>query len=289
MGTAYIALAALLWGTLGPVARLALADGVTPLELGFWRALVAGALFGAHALARGRARLARRDLPAVAAFALVGVALFYVSYFRAVRAGGAAVAAILLYTAPAWVALGSWAWLGERITRRTLAALALTLGGVALVSAGSGAAAGPAAPLGGAALGWGLLAGLAYASYYLFGKRYFARYDPPTIYMYALLLGALAIAPAVTFAPKDGATWATLLFIAVVPTYLAYLVYGEGLRRVEATRAATVATLEPVVAATLALVVWDEALRAVGYAGAGLVLAGVLTGTAREQGTAASD
>jgi DME family drug/metabolite transporter len=118
----------------------------------------------------------------------VGVALFYVSYFRAVRAGGAAVAAILLYTAPAWVALGSWTWLGERITRRTLAALALTLGGVALVSAGSGAAAGPAAPLGGAALGWGLLAGLAYASYYLFGKRYFARYDPPTIYMYALLL-----------------------------------------------------------------------------------------------------
>lgn len=287
MGYVFIALAALLWGTLGPVARIALADGVSPLELGFWRALVGGLLFGAHALARGRVRLVRRDLPAVAAFAVVGVALFYVSYFRAVRAGGAAVAAILLYTAPAWVALGARAWLGERITRRTVAALALTLAGVALVAAGSGAA-GRAAPLGAAALGWGLLSGLAYASYYLFGKRYFARYDPPTIYLYALPLGALALAPAVTFAPKSGAVWATLLFIAVVPTYLAYLVYGEGLRRVDATRAATVATLEPVVAAALALAVWNEALRPVGYAGAGLVLAGVLVGTAREQRAAAS-
>jgi DME family drug/metabolite transporter len=91
----------------------------------------------------------------------------------------------------------------------------------------------------------------------------------------------------VTFAPKDGATWATLLFIAVVPTYLAYLVYGEGLRRVEATRAATVATLEPVVAASLAVAVWGEALRPLGYAGGGLVLAGVLVGTAREQRAAA--
>jgi DME family drug/metabolite transporter len=287
MGYGFIALAALLWGTLGPVARIALADGVTPLELGFWRALVGGLLFGAHALARGRVRLARRDLPAVAAFALVGVALFYVSYFRAVRAGGAAVAAILLYTAPAWVALGSRAWLGERITRRTVAALALTLAGVALVASGSGAAPGRAVPLGAAAIGWGLVSGIAYASYYLFGKRYFARYEPSTVYLYALPLGALALAPAVTFAPKDGTVWATLLFIAVVPTYLAYLVYGEGLRRVDATRAATVATLEPVVAASLAVAVWGEALRPLGYAGGGLVLAGVLVGTAREQRAAA--
>jgi DME family drug/metabolite transporter len=284
MGYGYIALAALLWGTLGPVARIALADGVTPLELGFWRALVGGLLFGAHAAARGRVG---RDLPAVAAFALVGVALFYVSYFRAVRAGGAAVAAILLYTAPAWVALGSRAWLGERITRRTVAALALTLAGVALVAWGSGAAPGRAVPLGAAAIGWGLVSGIAYASYYLFGKRYFARYEPSTVYLYALPLGALALAPAVTFAPKDGAVWATLLFIAVVPTYLAYLVYGEGLRRVDATRAATVATLEPVVAASLAVAVWGEALRPLGYAGGGLVLAGVLVGTAREQRAAA--
>jgi DME family drug/metabolite transporter len=278
MGYAYIALAAVLWGTLGPAARVALGAGIEPLELSFWRALLGGALFGAHALARGRVRLAPRDLPAVGAFALLGVALFYLSYFRAVRAGGAALAAILLYTAPAWVALASAIWLGERMTARKLAALALTLAGVALVALGSGGAAGGSGDvrIGGEALGWGLVAGVAYAAYYLFGKRYFARYEAPTVLFHALPAGALALLPAVRFAPKDAPTWAAIAFIAIVPTYLAYLVYGVGLRRVEATRAATVATLEPVVAAALAYTVWDEALRPLGYAGAILVLAGVL-------------
>lgn len=275
MGYLWIVLAAVLWGTLGPAARLALRDGVEPLELGFWRALVGGALFAAHALARRRVRIAPRDLPAIGAFALVGVALFYVAYFRAVRAGGAALAAILLYTAPAWVALASTVWLKERLTARTLGALALTLGGVALVALGSGADAG-GVRLGAASLTWGLVAGLAYAVYYLFGKRYFARYEAPTVLACALPVGALALLPAVRFAPKGAATWAVLLFIAAVPTYLAYLVYGLGLRRLPATRAATVATLEPVVAAALAYAVWGEALRPLGYAGAALVLAGVL-------------
>src|SRR5690349_19728296 len=170
MGYGLIALAALLWGTLGPAARFALRAGVDPLELSFWRALAGGALFAAHALARRRSRVARRDLPAVLAFALLGVALFYLSYFRAVRTGGAALAAILLYTAPAWVALASALWLGERMTARKLAALALTLGGVALVALGSGGG-GSETPvrIGPAALAWGLVAGLAYAAYYLFG------------------------------------------------------------------------------------------------------------------------
>ena len=72
------------------------------------------------------------------------------------------------------------------------------------------------------------------------------------------------------------AEWLVLLFVAVVPTYGAYLLYGLGLTRVEATRAATVATVEPVAAAVLAYLVWGEALRGAGYVGAALVLAGVL-------------
>ena len=64
--------------------------------------------------------------------------------------------------------------------------------------------------------------------------------------------------------------------MAMFTTYLAYYVYGLGLRRVEATRAATVATLEPVVAAALAYALWGEELGAMGYAGGLLVLIGVL-------------
>ena len=278
-GYAYIVGAALLWATIGPAARFALRSGVQPLEISFWRAAFGGLLFVVHASVRGRMRIARRDLPAVGGFALLGVTILYWSYFRAVQLGGAALAAILLYTAPAWVALAAALWLGERLTMRKSLAVVLTLAGIALVAFGSGTSGvGDARPIAthATALAWGLLAGLAYAGYYLFGKRYFARYEASTLFAYALPVGAALLLPAVTFAPKSASDWLALVFLGVVPTYGAYLFYGAGLARVEATRAATVATLEPVAAAALAYAVWGEALRGLGYFGAVLVLAGVL-------------
>lgn len=273
MGYLYIIAAALLWGSLGPVARFALDSGIGPLEISFWRAAIAGILFAAHASARRRLRIGRRDLPAVVAFALLGVVLLYWAYFQAVQEGGAALAAILLYTAPAWVALASALWLGERLTTRKLGALALTLGGVALISTGAGDA-GTRASV--PAIAWGLLSGLAYASYYLFGKRYFVRYEAATLFAIALPIGALVLLPAVQFAPKSASDWMVLAFVSVVPTYLAYLLYSRALARIEATRAATAATVEPVAAAVLAYLIWGEAMQPAGYLGGLLVLMGVL-------------
>lgn len=272
MGYVYIFLAAVLWGLLGPVSRLAFHEGVEPLEAAFWRALLAGVLFGAHALARRRTRVEARDLPAVAAFGVVGVALFYGAYFLAVREGGAALAAVLLYTAPVWVALMAVLFLRERIGVRKAAALALALAGVAGIALSSGGA----VRVGPAGVAWGLLAGWTYALYYLFGKRFFDRYEAPTLFLYVLPVGALALFPFVEIVPKSATAWAVLLFLAVVPTYLAYLLYAAGLRRVEATRAATVATVEPVVAAVAAYLMWGERWSPAGYLFAGLVLGGVL-------------
>ena len=278
MGYLFVALAALLWGSLGPVARVAFDAGIDPLELAFWRAALAGTLFATHAVARGRLRVARRDVPGLVLFAFLGVTVFYWSYLRAVEIGGAALAAVLLYTAPAWVALAAASWLGEKLTARTVAALVLSLAGVALVALGGG---GGETRVSAAGIAWGLVAGLSYAAYYLFGKRYFARYETPTLFLYALPIGALSLLPAVRFAPKSAPAWVAILFIAVVPTYLAYLLYAHGLRRVEATRAAMVATLEPVVAAVVAYLAWGERLGAAGTLGGFLVLSGVLVATTR--------
>jgi len=273
-GYLFIALAAVLWGTLGIVSRIILESGVEALELSFWRATIAGGLFAAHAIRRGRVRVERRDWPAVVGFAVVGVAVFYVSYLFAVRTGGAALAAILLYTAPAWVAVASALWLHESLTGRKVSAITLTLVGVSFVALGASRTGG--IRVGAAAIGWGLLSGLAYASYYLFGKRYFARYEAATLFMYVLPLGALLLLPGVHFAPKSGATWGWIAYVSIVTTYVALQCYEAGLRRVEATRAVTVATLEPVVASALAYVVWGEAWGPLGYVGAGLVLGGVM-------------
>jgi DME family drug/metabolite transporter len=273
MGYVYIVLAAVLWGLIGPASRFALRDAVDPLEIAFWRAAIAAVLFGAHAAALRRVTVERRDAPAVLAFGLVGIALFFASYMQAVRLGGASLAAVLLYTAPVWVALLAWMAGWETLGARKMLALAVTLVGVG----GLAGAAGGEVRVGAGAILWGLVSGWAYATHYVFGKRYFPRYPTPTLFLYALPVGAAGLLPFFRFQPdKSATTWAVLVFLAVVPTYGSYLLYSAGLRRVEATRAATVATTEPVVAAAAAYLVWDERLSVAGYLFAAMVLAGVL-------------
>ena len=130
--------AAALWGMLGPFARLAFSQGLLPMEVAFWRAALAWIFFGAHAVMTRQVRMAPADLPAMLVFALTGVTLFYGSYQVAVQQGGAALAAVLLYTAPAWVTVLARFFFAEAITRMKVAALTLTLAGVCGVSLGAG-------------------------------------------------------------------------------------------------------------------------------------------------------
>ena len=141
---------------------------------------------------------------------------------------------------------------------------------VAFVRAGHAHVCGPGI------LGWGLLSGLTYALYYLMGKRFFGRYTPAAIYAVALPVGAIGLAPLVPFADKTPVTWALLAAIAVLCTYLAYLAYGVGLRQLPATRASVIASLEPVVAAGLAAILFGERLSPAALLGAAMVVGSAL-------------
>jgi len=284
-GVAFVLLAASLWAMIGPLSRLALREGTTPMEIAFWRSVIAAVAFAAHVTISRRVthrtapagahresvRIATRDLPGIVAFGLVAIAALYAFIPLAVAAGGATLAAVLLYTAPAWVALFAWLWLGERMTGRKVLALALTLAGIGGIALAGGTELRPSP----AALGWGLAAGLSYASLYLFGKRYFARYAAPVVFLHALPVATLALAPLTRFGDPTAIAWVALIVLGVASTYAPYLAYSAGLARLEASRAATIATAEPVVAALLSFAFWNERLPLAGYAAAVLVLAGV--------------
>lgn len=265
--------AAVLWGLLGILGKQAQAAGVGALEVAFWRAALGGGLFVLHA-ALTRSPLPRgRDLLVTVGFGLVGVSVFYAAYQLAVQAGGASLASVLLYTAPAFVALLGWGLLRERLGRREVLAVAGTLGGIALISLGGGQGVNVTA----AALAFGLLSGLTYSLYYLYGKAYFDRYAPTALYAVALPVGALGLLPFVDWVPKTSGAWSSLGAIAVLSTYLAYLAYSAGLRRLPATRASVIASLEPVVAALLAAALFAEQLSALALLGAALVIGAALS------------
>lgn len=300
VGYLYVLAAAILWGTLGIWARLAYDGNARPNDVVFFRALIA--FLVALWVARGKGDLlraaARSRLLLLAAYGTVSVGLFYLSYFWAVRLLPVAVAAVLLYTAPVFVALMARFFLGEALTAPRLVALVVALAGVALISglaggtgAGDGAAgtaagnpAAPAVPPLGVLVG--LLAGLTYATYTIFGKVAVRDLDPDVVVVYTLGVGTLflflTLPPrrllALDFAPG---VWPVLVLLGIGPTYLAYRLYTHGLREIPASTAAIVAMVEPVVAAVLGWVLLRETLSAGQVAGGALVLLGATL--AREQ------
>jgi DME family drug/metabolite transporter len=86
----------------------------------------------------------------------------------------------------------------------------------------------------------------------------------------------------------SGAAWiassgglALVLFLGVVPTALAYVLFARGLRSLSASETATITLAEPVTAALLGVAVVGERLTGAGALGAALVLGGLLALAAR--------
>jgi drug/metabolite transporter (DMT)-like permease len=288
LGYIYIFLAALCWGLIGPVARFSFAAGISPVEVAFWRACFGGVFFAIHAAALHSFTInAPRDALVFALFGAVSLGGFFACNQYAIQTGGAALAAVLLYTAPAWVAMFSRMFFGERLTLGKLTAIGMSLAGVACISFSGGEAPNAdTAPLAHQAMNWvgicfGLLSGLLYSTHYIFSAHYLKRYTTHTLYGYCMLFGALALLPGVHFAHKGPADWLVLLCLGFVSTYGAYIFYCAGMRRLAPTRAAVLATLEPAVATFTAWWLWDERFTVVGWLGAALIIAAVLCLVAR--------
>ncbi|WP_419787699.1 DMT family transporter [Pseudodesulfovibrio sp.] len=274
-GYLWVLAAACMWGVIGVFTKHILAAGITSLEIAFWRATLAWILFLIHAGYKKQLRVFRVDLPALLGFGFICVTLFYGSYQLAIRDVGMAMAAVLLYTAPAWVALLSWLVLKETMTPIKTACVAMTIAGVASISLGPKLMAGSSFELNTFGLAAGLVSGFTYALYYIFGKKYLHKYATPTIFVYALPFGALLLFPFVDFHPKSAQTWALLFGMATVTAYGAFNAYYAGLKLLDATQASVIATFEPVVAAVLAYFLFGETFSMFGYLGSCLVIAAV--------------
>lgn len=274
-GTLFVAGAAALWGTIGIAAKGAFHYGVAPVDIAVWRTGGAFFVLGAAALAwhRRALRLPPGDLLLFAAYGLVGVAIFVTVYLTAIRLSTVATAAMLLYTAPAWVALFARVAFGEPLGREKLLAILLAVGGSALVVRAYDPAALRLSLQGVLA---GLAAGLTYALYSIFGKHALRRHDPWTTIVYQLGFGAAFLLLALRRfpAPPPPAALPAVLYLVVIPT-LGYLLYLGGLRTMEAGRASIVATVEPVVAVLLGFLLLGERLSSLQWAGGALILAGV--------------
>ncbi|GAA2444953.1 DMT family transporter [Streptomyces lavendulocolor] len=282
----YLIVAGVAWGTAGAAASLVfLVSDLGPLALSFWRC-VGGLVLLLGVLAVRRRRVARtvesgrrRALRVLGTG--TGLALFQSAYFAAVEATGLAVATVVtLGAGPVLIALGARLTMGERLGRGGAVAVAGALAGlVVLVLGGGGVAVRPA----GVALA--VLSAAGYAGITLL-TRWLGRDggggDALATSTWAFAVGAVGLLP---MAASEGLVPHTaelakvvglLVYVAAVPTALAYALYFAGAAVVRAATVSVIMLLEPVSAAVIAVTVLGEQLTGATVLGTLLLLTAVV-------------
>lgn len=271
-----VILAAVLWGTIGLFVRFLSGTGLTDPQLIAFRSWVSALVMFVWLALRdpGALSIRPRDWWMFAGTGIISFVLFGLCYFRALQLTTLSTAAVLLYTAPIFVALLS-AWLfHERFAARTGFALAMAFGGCVLVS-------GPAGGSSWLGIVLGLLSGFFYSLYSIFGKYALKRYSSATVTLYTFIFASLGITPFANLPALAGIAWTpslmvVLLAFAGLSGAAAYLLYTKGLSGLPATDAAIAAIMEPVVASLAGLIAFGETLSLPGLAGVALVLGAIL-------------
>lgn len=264
--------ATVLFGTIG-TARALGPDGSSSWSVGAIRLLLAGAILVTGALVvsgrRALALAARRPEVWVAA---VTQGLFQITFLSAVPITGVVVSTLVaIGSAPVFAGL-----IARTRSRPWMLATGLAVAGVVLLSLGHGAT---TVDLRGVWLSLG--AGVAYAVYVAATRRSVRSGVPGPAFTGAVFgIAGLGLAPALAFtdnawaATPSGA--AMVVYLAVVPTSMAYLLLARGLRSLPAPHAQTVGLTEPVVATLLGVVVVGETLAPIGVVGGVLVVGGLV-------------
>ena len=284
--------AGVLWGTTGPAAtglfeRTQL-GAVATAWLRFVLATPFLVLVGLRSMGPRLLRMTARGYAVTAALGLLMFAsqIFFLSGFREI--GVTATTLITLCGIPVLVATFSSLALGERHGRATWVALVLAVGGTALLVLGR--------PEGGAADGslvlgtvFAVLSAVAAAGFTLVGRTLGRTTDSTSVLVVAFVCAVVVFSPVTTSSgftldlPVSG--WLLLAYLSVVTQGVAVLCYQRGLETETATTASVATLLEPLVAAFLAWLLFDERLRALSWGGAGLLVAALVLLTVATTGS----
>ncbi|AXJ10932.1 DMT family transporter [Arthrobacter sp. PM3] len=276
VGLGAITVTSLLWGTTGTAATFA--PGAGPLAIGAAALGIGGLLQAVIAVPALRtAGPALRANLWVVSLAALAVAVYPLAFYSSMHYAGVAVGSVVsLASAP--LASGV---LERVVDRRPLSlwwmlAAGLGVSGSTLLCLSK--MHGPESAIVSTVLGTGLglVAGMTYATYSWGVHRLMSR-DVCRAASMGAVFGAggllLMLVLLVTGAPLVASAEAFLVagYMALVPMFLGYLLFGFGLTRVSASTATTATLTEPAVAAILAVVIVGEQLEILGWIGLGII------------------
>ncbi|MEH7125234.1 EamA family transporter [Bacillus sp. JJ1532] len=275
-----IAAGASLWGIIAIFVK-GLADyGFAPMEIVAIRVIYAAIFLLLIGLFKYRNNMKLKEMKDVRLFigtGILSVVFFNFCYFTTIGQMNISIAVILLYTSPAFVTILSFIFLKESLNLNKILAVLGTIIGCILI-AGVSAGASKITFIG---ILTGLGSGLGYALYTIFGKFALRKYQPFTVTLYTFILASVFLLPITQLWKKldllmDSHVLLYGIGLGFIPTVLAYFIYTWGLEKTEGSKAAVIATVEPVVATLLGVMLYGEILGFIQITGAILILCSVI-------------
>lgn len=277
----FIVLAGILWGSMGIFVRRFNARGLESMDIVFLRAVVTFIVMFVILFVYDRKLfvIRRKDLWCFLGTGVASITFFNFCYFNAMKAGSLSMAAILLYTAPAFVMLLSFILFHERLSVIKIISLVITFAGCCLVTGVLESSHTPQI----VGILYGIGAGLGYALYSIFSRYALQRgYNSLTITFYTFLITAIStffcvdVGNVITISFSD---WNSAVFsvaFGVLCTVAPFLLYTLGLVHVENSKASILASVEPVFASVIGAFVFKEKIEISGLIGIIMVIAAIV-------------
>ncbi len=266
-----------------------LVAAIPVFALAFLRfAIAAAAMLPWSLPRRHEAALTRREHQLFFLMSFLGNFLFSICMLSGVALTTATAAGVIMATLPAMVAIGSWLLLREHLTPRVLLAIALSIGGIALLQFARGS---DEAARGATLLGNALIFGavICEASYVIIGKRLAATRTPLRVSALINLWGLALITPfglwqlsRFDLGSVSNAMWLLLVFYSLAASLFAVWLWMTGLKHVPANHAGVFTVALPIAATAVGVIFLGERFTLLHAGALLLALAGVvLIATAR--------
>ncbi len=272
----FVLAAGILWGIAGLFVSHMSTLGFTPIQVSALRWIFSGLIMFAAVLiiSPKRLRINIRDIWWFLCTGILCILLSSTLYFVSIPLTTAAVANILMYTSPIWILIFSVIFFKEKINLPKIISLCLAVFGCAFATGiiGSG-------ELNFNALGivTGVLSGLFYGLYSIFGKFVLKKYDSVTVTLYTVLfagLGALFIIdiPRTAYQITEIGAYIPILLLVVLVTIAPYTLYTVGLKHCKATRASIMSCIEPMTSAIMGTLILHQPFTAFQLVGIIMIL-----------------
>jgi drug/metabolite transporter (DMT)-like permease len=267
------------WSANYIVGKIALREFPPVLLVGLRICLAGLFILPAYAMQKGATSWSKRDLPMLLYLGLFGVTLNQLCFIVGLSRTSVLHSSLIIAMTPIFVLAIAAIIKQEQITVRKAAGMLIAVIGVGILNALPPSIGASPTLLGDLFV---FLAGVTFAMFTVLSKKVSLRHSAITVNTFAYVGGAIALSPVVIWQSQSFsyrtvtlAGWSSLIYMALFPSVICYLIYYYALSRISASRVSAFSYLQPVIATLLAALTLGERVTLPLVAGGAVIFSGV--------------